>query len=239
MDDVSGKLPISHDFYFKKWGLSNPSLDRYDTILVDESQDSNPVVVEIISSIIARGKQQVILVGDRFQSIYGWRGATSAMESFPNLDVKYLTASFRFPQHLADMANKLLIAMGSPKTLTGLGSGTNVETSAMLVRNNLTLIKEMQHYASEGLSMYVEADLKELWSAIYTANAMKYASFIGKPDNVEWPTYPNKAIKSHKTWENLEKCEDGDAKRIVSLVKTGFSHKQIQEIKCHLATDKD
>ena len=48
---------------------------RYALILVDEFQDTTDLQVEILSSIAARGRSRFFLVGDPYQSIYGFAGA--------------------------------------------------------------------------------------------------------------------------------------------------------------------
>ena len=43
-----GSLPITHDVYLKLWALSDPDLKK-DFIFFDETQDANPVILDIIS----------------------------------------------------------------------------------------------------------------------------------------------------------------------------------------------
>jgi superfamily I DNA/RNA helicase len=220
---------IIHDVYFKLWQLSKPKLG-YDLILLDEAQDSNPATIDVMK----QQSSQVILVGDKYQSIYAWRGAVNAMDALPSLQTLYLTESFRFNQDIADKANVLLAAMGSTVSMKGVG-GNDRTDQATLVRTNFGLVQLMQQYAAAGQTMYVEADLKELWSAVYTANAMRFAN-DGK---VEWPKWPSKAIQSYGTWQALMESKDNDVVRLVKLVQSGFGHKDIQQIKCLLTEDRD
>ncbi|RVL95619.1 hypothetical protein CN136_19550 [Sinorhizobium meliloti] len=62
-------LPLGHDGYLKLWGLSRPIIAA-DFIMLDEAQDTNPVVRDILQ----RQRAQLIYVGDRYQQIYEWRG---------------------------------------------------------------------------------------------------------------------------------------------------------------------
>ena len=48
---------------------------RYALVLVDEFQDTTDLQVEILSEIAARGRSRFFLVGDPYQSIYGFAGA--------------------------------------------------------------------------------------------------------------------------------------------------------------------
>nr|WP_249816408.1 UvrD-helicase domain-containing protein [Bradyrhizobium sp. 180] len=54
----------------KLWALSNPAIAA-DFILLDEAQDTNPVVLDVLRKQPA----QMVYVGDKYQQIYEWRGA--------------------------------------------------------------------------------------------------------------------------------------------------------------------
>ena len=102
---AAGSLPMPHDHYLKLFQMLSPQEQglgrRYDCILVDESQDCNPVTL----SIINRASCSRIFVGDSHQSIYGFRGAINALAR-QKADVKLqLTNSFRARQPILDRAN--------------------------------------------------------------------------------------------------------------------------------------
>jgi hypothetical protein len=86
----AGKLPFKHDHYLKMWALTWPRLP-YGFILLDEAQDTNPVVEKVF---LAQDAQRVC-VGDPAQQIYAWRSARDVMTGFPARHL-YLTQSFRF-----------------------------------------------------------------------------------------------------------------------------------------------
>src|SRR5690606_15921675 len=95
MCDESNPFPMPHDGYLKLYQLSRPDLSKhYDMILVDEAQDTVPVVAEIV----LQSGLSVILVGDEAQAIYAWRGAVDFLQNpaFDRADRMYLTQSFRF-----------------------------------------------------------------------------------------------------------------------------------------------
>lgn len=103
IQDPGGRLRFEHDHYLKMFQLTRPQLS-VDYLLVDEAQDLNPLVQAIVGY---QTDAQVILVGDRCQQLYAWRGAVDAMSTFvgPRLA---LTQSFRFGHEIAEEANKWL-----------------------------------------------------------------------------------------------------------------------------------
>lgn len=61
-------------------GPSGPTIAaRFDSIVVDEWQDTNQVQYDIIAALAghSRGDRDVCVVGDPMQSIYSWRGSSS------------------------------------------------------------------------------------------------------------------------------------------------------------------
>ena len=119
MLDVDKSTPMPHDGYLKLYQLSRPLLwRRHDVILLDEAQDTNPVTADIVFSQRC-GK---VLVGDRHQSIYGFRGSVNAMAMLPRGEPHYLTRSMRFGEPVARAATALLQTMkGEVHAITGLG----------------------------------------------------------------------------------------------------------------------
>ncbi|MCY1141352.1 UvrD-helicase domain-containing protein [Actinoplanes sp. Pm04-4] len=109
----TGRLRFTHDCYLKMWILSGPQLHA-DYVLLDEAQDSNPAVAGLVDAQDA----QRILVGDRSQAIYGWRGATDAMATFGG-ERYTLSQSFRFGPAVAAEANKWLSLLDAPLRLRG------------------------------------------------------------------------------------------------------------------------
>ncbi|EOW0365401.1 UvrD-helicase domain-containing protein [Salmonella enterica subsp. enterica serovar Muenster] len=127
MSRTDSTFPVTHDTYLKLFQLSHPDLStRWDTILFDEAQDANPVT----SAFVLNQPCRVILVGDRYQQIYRFRGADNALNA-PQLaqaDKLWLTASFRFGPEVARMANILLDRAGEDKQVTGNGGEDSVVT---------------------------------------------------------------------------------------------------------------
>ncbi|MGX9960612.1 UvrD-helicase domain-containing protein [Xanthomonas euvesicatoria] len=144
MCNVDSKVPMLHDGYLKLYQLSNPRLP-YDELLVDEAQDTNPVVQAIIS---AQAHCRTYYVGDEHQSIYLFRGAQNSMRSVEADHTFGLTGSFRFGEAVAEVANDILWLKGEKMQLRGLGPAAELrkvdpaEGSALVSRGNATLFRE-------------------------------------------------------------------------------------------------
>jgi superfamily I DNA/RNA helicase len=104
-DKNNEDIPMVHDGYLKLFQLSKPTLN-YDTIMIDEGQDLNPVTMDIVLN----QQSNLVLVGDTHQAIYGFRYAEDEIEKFEKKanDIFYLTRSFRFGQNIASFASTLL-----------------------------------------------------------------------------------------------------------------------------------
>ena len=97
-----GEIEITHDFYLKKFQLSNPTL-YYDYILFDEGQDASPAMLDVF----LQQKATKVIVGDTHQQIYGWRYAVNSLEK-ANFKTYHLSTSFRFSQDMANLAMEVL-----------------------------------------------------------------------------------------------------------------------------------
>jgi hypothetical protein len=114
MKDDGDVMPLGHDGYLKLWALSEPTIAA-DFILLDEAQDTNPVVLDVLRKQSA----QMIYVGDKYQQIYEWRGAINAMEKIETQATVYLTTSFRFGAAIAEVASKVLALLNEKRPILG------------------------------------------------------------------------------------------------------------------------
>jgi len=202
----------SHDTYFKLFQLSKPVLD-YDAIYLDEAQDSNDAMMDIIN----RQTCQVIMVGDSYQSIYGFRGATSALDKF-DADEYVLNGSFRFGDLLANKATNLL---SDDKGVFGLGS-TSVNNandvdisvlgkdSCLIFRTNMALVSTAIDIISNGMNVDMP-NTYDLRSAIDSAIELKNGN-INKVKHSK--------LLQFSSWEEFEsaKEDDQDLKSLYNMV---------------------
>lgn len=156
-----GDFPVTHDTYLKLYQLSRPDLSsRYSTLLFDEAQDANPVT----SAIVLSQRCRVVLVGDRHQQIYRFRGADNAMDApqLEHADRLWLTNSFRFGPEVANVANWLLALKGETHKVTGKGPQDRVVDMlprtcghrAVLHRTVCGVISTALNYSLAGKKVY-------------------------------------------------------------------------------------
>jgi hypothetical protein len=176
MIDRRDSMPLGHDGYLKLWALGRPKLG-YEYILLDEAQDTNPVVL----GVLADQKAQIVYVGDRHQQIYEWRGAINAMEQIRDCEESSLTQSFRFGTAIAEVASQVLRTLGETEIVLGNPAVSSIVTAngqakAVLARTNATVLLEVLDALSANLRPCVvggTSDLKRLLSDVFELKAQK------------------------------------------------------------------
>ncbi|AJD54306.1 UvrD-like helicase C-terminal domain-containing protein [Thalassospira xiamenensis M-5 = DSM 17429] len=143
-----------HSVYLKLFEMDKNAIARafghYACVYLDEAQDFSPVQTSILRTMLTFKRQAAVLVGDRFQQIYAWRGAVDALDAFDTPHQYTLTTSFRFTPDIADVANRVLDRMPNadpdrPK-IQGAGPGKNVTGEAVITRSNMgTLDAALSH----------------------------------------------------------------------------------------------
>ena len=86
--------------------------DRYHFVLVDEFQDTNPMQSALVDLLVGKN-QNLMVVGDDDQSIYGWRGATLAnildfTKRYPATKHITLIENYRSTQSILDASYRLV-----------------------------------------------------------------------------------------------------------------------------------
>lgn len=172
-------VPLGHDGYLKVWALSEPRLP-VDYILLDEAQDTNPVVLDVLRKQDA----QIVYVGDKYQQIYEWRGAINAMEEAPAGQATDLTTSFRFGGEIAHVANRVLEMLDAGKKLKGnperhsrIGSVSN---GTVLARTNATTITAIIEALDEGKRPHLVGGTDDLIAMLRGVEDLK----AGQPSSV-------------------------------------------------------
>jgi len=87
-------------------------IKKFQYVLVDEFQDTNPNQYELIT-LIAGHHKNITVVGDDDQAVYSWRGASIRFlfnfeEDFPGTYIIKLEQNYRSTQQILDFANNLI-----------------------------------------------------------------------------------------------------------------------------------
>ena len=193
MVDTEQDIGIIHDVYLKLYQLSKKKIKNIDFILIDESQDANPAVLDILNN----QNIQRIYVGDQYQQIYRWRGSLNAMREIQGHKL-YLTQSFRFGNAIAVEANKILAMLGetntikpNPKISSKLRKIAE-EKHTIICRTNSGILKKCLAYQGKKIACVggIKASLEDFKSGYYL--------WQGNLSKVKSP-----GILIYQTWGNL------------------------------------
>ena len=224
------KVPITHDFYLKKYQLSNPKLS-FEWILFDEGQDASPVMLDIFMNQDATK----LIVGDEHQQIYGWRSAINSLSNtdFPTLN---LQKSFRCPAAVTDYAKEVIawkkhvypdFEVGNfemiPREIysnpIGQDNGENnkKKTHAVIARTHLGLIQTAIEWLFES---------KKVSSVAFEGDFEQYLKLDDGSSISQLVNLNNKATRKKTFWHDWKQIEetaaasqDRSLKRLVELVK--------------------
>jgi superfamily I DNA/RNA helicase len=216
-----GEIEITHDFYLKKFQLSNPKLP-YDYILFDEGQDASPAMLDVFF------KQQAtkVIVGDTHQQIYGWRFAVNSLEKAA-FKTYHLSTSFRFSQEIANLAMEVLkykkhINEHQTIPITGKGNSKEIKTKAVLARTNLGLLLKAIEYVTEKKNIkhiYFEGNINSYTYADEGASLYDVLNLYNNKSHL----IKDKLIKAMKDLDELEdyieKTEDVQLAMMVEIVR--------------------
>ncbi|CAI2497087.1 MULTISPECIES: UvrD-helicase domain-containing protein [Serratia] len=240
-----GTFPVTHDVYLKLYQLSQPDLSkRWQTLLFDEAQDANPVT----QSLVLSQRCSVVLVGDRHQQIYRFRGAENALDAPALVDAERLnlTHSFRFGPAVARVANMLLDRQGETLPVIGDGGEDKVLTS---------LTEEVQEQHVTVLSRTVAgvigtaldaslAGKKVFWIGDITGYKTEeledlYWFSADMPERMRSPTL-SRAYRDFEEYESVAKAsKDPEMNQGLRLLEQYFPLPQkLQVMREHAVTDE-
>ena len=146
----------------------NMSMRKYDYVFVDETQDLNVSQVELLLKCL-HDKSTVVAVGDRKQSLYGFRGADT--ESIPNIintlnaTVLPLSITYRCPTSHVKLAQSIVPAIeaapdakkGSIEVIREDDMIDNVSAGDLCIcRNNAPLVRPAFKLIKEGVNVIIK-----------------------------------------------------------------------------------
>ncbi|MCU7549068.1 UvrD-helicase domain-containing protein [Chitinophagaceae bacterium LB-8] len=215
------EISITHDFYLKKFQLSNPKL-AYDYILFDEGQDASGAMLQVFLEQPA----VKIIVGDMHQQIYGWRYAINSLQK---VDFSFypLSHSFRFDDEIAFVANKVLSwkrHLDQQPAVQVIGDGVRspvIFSKATLARTNVSLMVNAINLWQSGKikKVFFEGNINSYVFADEGASLYDVLNlYNGKLDKIKDKVI--KSVNSIKALEEyIEKTEDNSLRSIVEVVK--------------------
>lgn len=221
--DLNDSTKVTHDFYLKKYQMSNPNLGQlYDYILIDEVQDSSSVIKALVeySKDDAKG---IILIGDPNQSIYSFRGCINLLDKFEEAQYFKLTGSFRVGQKIADMSS-LIINLFKNKDIRMRGYNDNQRIYSskclsfsnmqgkfnIIARTNATILAHALEASSRGMWLYFEGGVKS-----YPFQFYKDLYWFRATNNTK-----NRELKKFKDWKELsEYAEEAEDVELLNGIK--------------------
>ena len=147
---------------------NNYPLPHYEMVFVDEAQDFNEAQRELIVRVVNGGR--CIIVGDRNQAIYGFRGADSnsisrfierlTAESERDVTELPLSISWRCPKSVVAEANRYVSEFTCPDDAIDGAVFVNAQFNPqpqdmVLCRYNAPLVGAFYELISEGKSAYI------------------------------------------------------------------------------------
>jgi DNA helicase-2/ATP-dependent DNA helicase PcrA len=145
---------------------------QYRAITADEYQDVN-LLQETLLRTWLEGNQEICVVGDDYQSIFGFTGATPSYllefpKRFANCRQIQLTLNYRSTSAILEVANRLAPKLGgSKKTLRPVAKGG----VAPIIRSFPTGDEEVQWIVSQSKRFHAEGIPWEEIAVLYRINA--------------------------------------------------------------------
>ncbi|MEC8000547.1 MAG: DNA helicase II [Pseudomonadota bacterium] len=110
--DFAELILLSYEIIVRNSSIRDYFFKRFDSILIDEFQDTNTIQYKWLQSITAP-KAKVTAVGDDDQSIYGWRGAKvenvkAFSKDFKDVHIIKLEQNYRSTNKILSAANTVI-----------------------------------------------------------------------------------------------------------------------------------
>lgn len=110
--DFDDMLSLTLSLFREKKEILHKWQNRFSFILVDEFQDTNPVQYALLKKI-AKPDNNLFVVGDDDQSIYGFRGAAPEilqlfMRDYPQAKVFYLSNNYRSSSKIVEFSKHII-----------------------------------------------------------------------------------------------------------------------------------
>ncbi len=209
--DFDDLLALPYRILDENPALCEETSQKYQYIMVDEYQDTNDLQLKLLQKLTST-HQNICVVGDDDQSIYGWRGANiknilDFHKQFENTKVIKLETNYRSTNNILKAANELIEHNRNRhgKKLIGVkGEGKEVEVISSENENS-----EAHTIATRIKKLIEEGENPSNIAILYRINALSRSVEEGL----------NKAGISYKMVGGLKFYERAEIKDIISYLR--------------------
>ena len=172
--DFDDLLALTYKILLENEDLRKETSNKYQYIMVDEYQDTNELQYQLLK-LLCSEHNNICVVGDDDQSIYGWRGANirNILEfhtHFEGAKVVKLEINYRSTQQILDVSNKLIEhnrkRLGK-KLISHIGSGEDVK-----LLHSIDEVYEANAIASEIKELMSQGIQASQIAVLYRINAL-------------------------------------------------------------------
>ena len=172
--DFDDLLSLTYKILSKNKELRVQTSQKYQYIMVDEYQDTNELQYQLLKQL-ASEHNNICVVGDDDQSIYGWRGANiknilEFHKHFKGAKVVKLEVNYRSTQQILDAANTLIEhnrkRLGK-RLISYMGDGESVK-----LKHSIDEVYEANAIASEIKELISSGVNADQIAVLYRINAL-------------------------------------------------------------------
>ncbi|MEK9870258.1 MAG: DNA helicase II [Gammaproteobacteria bacterium] len=242
MVDFAELLLRAHELWLNKPELLVHYQKRFAALLVDEFQDTNTIQYAWLR-VLAGDRDNLMVVGDDDQSIYGWRGAKieniqQFTTDFPNASTIRLEQNYRSTSNILKAANALIdqnVSRLGKELWTDLGDGDQIQLYASYneIDEARFIVERIKNWFGSG-NTYREAAIlyrsnaqsRVLEEALLRAQ-MPYRIYGGQR------FFERAEIRNVLAYMRLISHRDADAafERVVNTPTRGIGEKSVAEIR--------
>lgn len=222
---------------------------RFKYVLIDEYQDTNKVQYEMVKLLKCSGNE-ICVVGDVDQAIYGFRGADfhnilNFERDFLNSKVIKLEQNYRSTNNILDVANKVISHnnLREEKRLwSNLGKGEKVnyrllyngKYEAEYVLDVINSLHDKNYNYSDMAIIYRTNSQSREFEDVFMMNALPYRIVSGTS------FYDRKEVKDILAYLKLinNPLDNLSLERIINVPRRGIGNKTIRDLKIK-ATEKN
>lgn len=246
--DFGELLLRAHELWLNKPAILNHYQQRFQYLLVDEFQDTNTIQYAWLR-VLAGNNNNITVVGDDDQSIYGWRGAKieniqQFSDDFAATEVIKLEQNYRSTGCILDAANAVIA--NNPARLgknlwtddeegepIAIYAGFNEQDEARFI------VERIEHHVSDDLLLSEQAILyrsnaqSRVLEEELIRSGIAYRIYGGQR------FYDRLEIKNAVAYLRLAYGHDDDAafERVINTPTRGIGNKTVETIRLRARTD--